>query len=325
MASRIPATEWSAAADFRAPLSIYAEGACKGMQGPGAWAAILVQGANSTVLSGSSEATTAPRIELISAVESLSFLPLGVAVDFTTSSAYLRDGITRWIRGWKESGWRTNAGMAVKNADLWKRLDILCDARTVRWADSANSPFSDEANDLAMKGIPVKAGSTVSDLPAAANSRVDLATFLHRLDPSQQITVATDGASSGNPGPAGWGAVLAQGSYKTELNGGEVMSTNNRMELMAAIRAIAAVPKGSTIVLTTDSTYVRDGVTKWISAWKRNGWKTADKKPVKNQDLWMELDQLNQTCSITWEWVKGHNGHPMNERADRLAVAGMPK
>jgi ribonuclease HI len=208
--------------------------------------------------------------------------------------------------------------MPVKNTDLWKRLDILCSTRKIQLADSANSPFSDEANELAMKGIPTRPGQSVSDLPAAAKSRVD-------LDTSQMITVATDGASSGNPGPGGWGAVLAQGNSKTELNGGEVMSTNNRMELMAAIRAIAAVPKGSTIVLTTDSAYVRDGVTKWITAWKRNGWKTSDRKPVKNQDLWMELDQLNQGCNVTWEWVKGHSGHPMNEQADRLAVAGMPK
>jgi ribonuclease HI len=337
---------------------------------------------------------------LISAIESLSFLPLGVTVTVATSSLYVREGITQWIHEWKRSGWNTKEGQQVKNIDLWKRLDIICNARKVEWTDSTTTTFTDEAVNLAQMNVPIKRGSSVSDVeavrsridvkpsideetspavsqeikvtvgssdpngpapleirigmgtsrpsvsfetsgrgvdpvgahgitvtvgptvsnrPAPAKSRVELETFLRRIDLSQEIVVATDGASKGNPGRSGWGAVMTQSGYTTELHGGEVESTNNRMELMAAIQAIAAIPSGARIRLMTDSSYVKDGVTKWMLAWKRNGWMASNRHAVKNQDLWKRLDELNQRSSVTWEWVKGHNGHPMNERADQLA------
>lgn len=138
----------------------------------------------------------------------------------------------------------------------------------------------------------------------------------------------TDGACSGNPGPGGWGVLLlAQEDGATvkerELSGGEPQTTNNRMELMAAISTLEALGRPSTIRIITDSVYVRDGVTKWIHGWKRNGWKTAAKKPVKNDDLWKRLDTATKDHDVVWEWVKGHAGHPENERADALARAGM--
>lgn len=138
----------------------------------------------------------------------------------------------------------------------------------------------------------------------------------------------TDGACSGNPGPGGWGAILIARSGETvlkerELSGGAADTTNNQMELMAAISALEALEKPSTLTLVTDSSYVKDGITKWIFGWKKNGWKNASKKPVKNAELWQRLDAANQRHSVTWEWVKGHAGHPENERADELARAGM--
>lgn len=138
----------------------------------------------------------------------------------------------------------------------------------------------------------------------------------------------TDGACSGNPGPGGWGVLLVaregEETLKTrELSGGEADTTNNRMELSAAIAALDALTKPTEVTLVTDSTYVKDGLTKWIHGWKRNGWKTAAKKPVKNEDLWRELDAAVARHSVTWEWVKGHAGHPENERADELARQGM--
>lgn len=133
------------------------------------------------------------------------------------------------------------------------------------------------------------------------------------------IVIHTDGACSGNPGPGGWGAILHWKGHEKELSGAEAETTNNRMELMAAIAALEALKRRSTVRLVTDSTYVRDGVTKWIHGWKRNGWKTAAKKPVKNEDLWKRLDAIASTHDVTWEWVKGHAGHPENERADQLA------
>lgn len=138
-----------------------------------------------------------------------------------------------------------------------------------------------------------------------------------------QITIYTDGACSGNPGPGGWGAILISGPHRKELSGGEAQSTNNRMELTAAIEALDALKGPSTVALYTDSTYVRDGITKWINGWRRNGWRTAAKKPVKNAELWQRLDEAQRRHEIAWHWVKGHAGHPENERADELAREGI--
>ena len=138
----------------------------------------------------------------------------------------------------------------------------------------------------------------------------------------------TDGACSGNPGPGGWGVLMRALDGDTvvkerELSGGEPATTNNRMELMAAISALEALSRPTTITITTDSAYVKNGVTGWIHGWKRNGWKTADRKPVKNADLWQRLDQARNRHQVTWAWIKGQAGHPENERADELARAGM--
>lgn len=137
------------------------------------------------------------------------------------------------------------------------------------------------------------------------------------------VVIYTDGACSGNPGPGGWGAILISGAHRKELKGGAASTTNNRMELIAAIEALKAVKGGCTIDLYTDSNYLRDGITGWIANWKRNGWRTANKKPVKNEDLWKCLDAARERHEIRWHWVKGHAGHPENERADELAREGM--
>ncbi len=139
-----------------------------------------------------------------------------------------------------------------------------------------------------------------------------------------KVDVFTDGACSGNPGPGGWGAILRAGGQEKELSGGERHTTNNRMELMAAIRALEALTKPSAITVHTDSRYVMDGVTQWLPRWKKSGWKTADKKPVKNEDLWRKLDEACARHQVHWRWVRGHSGHPENERADALARAAIP-
>ncbi|TGY87195.1 ribonuclease HI [Marinicauda algicola] len=133
------------------------------------------------------------------------------------------------------------------------------------------------------------------------------------------VVIHTDGACSGNPGPGGWGAVLEYGRHRKEISGAEALTTNNRMELMAAIQALEALKRPSKVRLVTDSVYVRDGITKWLHNWKRNGWKTSAKKPVKNADLWQRLDEARKRHDVTWEWIKGHAGHAENERADELA------
>jgi ribonuclease HI len=136
-----------------------------------------------------------------------------------------------------------------------------------------------------------------------------------------QVEIFTDGACKGNPGPGGWGAILRSNGKERELSGGEALTTNNRMELMAAIEALKALKRPCHVQLTTDSNYVRDGITKWIHGWRRNGWRTADKKPVKNAELWQALLDATAPHRIDWHWVRGHDGHPENERADRLACA----
>lgn len=139
----------------------------------------------------------------------------------------------------------------------------------------------------------------------------------------KHVEVFTDGACRGNPGPGGWGALLRFGGIEKSLFGGEKLTTNNRMELMAAIEGLSAIKEPCTVTITTDSQYVRKGITEWLIGWKRNGWKTAAKQPVKNADLWQRLDEQNQRHQVEWRWVKGHNGHRENELADVLANRGI--
>lgn len=154
---------------------------------------------------------------------------------------------------------------------------------------------------------------------------IDALTKLAELDKTAypHVEIYTDGACSGNPGPGGWGAVVRYLTFETDLQGGEAQTTNNRMEMMAAIQALKQLPSPSKVTLSTDSMYLRDGIMRWMTNWKKNGWLTADKKPVKNQDLWLELDALLKQHEIQWEWVKGHAGHEYNERADALARQGV--
>lgn len=138
----------------------------------------------------------------------------------------------------------------------------------------------------------------------------------------EEVDIYTDGACSGNPGPGGWGAILRWRGHEKELSGAEAETTNNRMELMAAIVALETLKRGCHVKLHTDSKYVKDGITRWIHAWKKNGWRTADRKPVKNADLWQRLDAAIERHEVEWIWVKGHAGHDGNERADALARKG---
>jgi ribonuclease HI len=140
---------------------------------------------------------------------------------------------------------------------------------------------------------------------------------------TSEVTIYTDGACKGNPGIGGWGALLLAGGHRKELHGGEAHTTNNRMELTAAIEALAALKRRCRVQIHTDSQYVRNGITEWLPQWKRRGWKTADRKPVKNADLWVRLEQEMERHDVTWHWVKGHSGHEGNEHADALANRGI--
>jgi ribonuclease HI len=139
-----------------------------------------------------------------------------------------------------------------------------------------------------------------------------------------RIDIYTDGACSGNPGPGGWAAILRSGIHEKEIFGGEIATTNNRMEMLAVIRALQSLRKKSAVTIHTDSRYVMDGATLWMKKWKSNGWKTSDKKPVKNEELWRALNEVMNGHDIEWRWVEGHSGHPENERADQLARSAIP-
>lgn len=141
----------------------------------------------------------------------------------------------------------------------------------------------------------------------------------------ETVTIHTDGACRGNPGPGGWGALLRWNGHERELSGGENPSTNNRMEMMAAIRALETLKRPCRVVLVTDSEYLRKGITEWLAGWKKNNWKTAARKPVKNADLWKRLEAAAEPHTVDWQWVRGHSGHPENERADQLATAAADK
>ena len=138
-----------------------------------------------------------------------------------------------------------------------------------------------------------------------------------------EVVIYTDGACSGNPGPGGWGAILIYGDTERDMCGGELATTNNRMEMMAAIQALETLKRPCRVELHTDSQYLRQGITEWMPGWKKRGWLTADKKPVKNEDLWRRLDAARARHEVSWKWVKGHAGHPLNERADALARRGL--
>ena len=142
---------------------------------------------------------------------------------------------------------------------------------------------------------------------------------------NKRVEIYTDGACSGNPGPGGWGAILRFNGVEKEMSGGDPETTNNRMEMMAAISALEAFKRPCVVDIYTDSSYVRDGITKWIFGWQKRGWKTADKKPVKNVELWQRLLEALKTHKVEWHWVKGHAGHPENERCDELARQAVPK
>jgi len=140
---------------------------------------------------------------------------------------------------------------------------------------------------------------------------------------AETIYIYSDGACKGNPGAGGWGALLVVGGHRKEISGGEANTTNNRMEMTAVIRALESLKRPSTVEVHTDSQYVQKGISEWMAGWKRRNWRTADGKPVKNQDLWLQLDALSQLHHIEWKWVRGHSGHPENERADALANQGV--
>ena len=336
------------------PFIAYTDGACRGNPGPGGWGAVLIQNQFYTVMSGYSAQTTNNKMEMQAAIEVLSFIPPNSTISITTDSQYLKQGIQGWINNWKRNGWKLKGGGSVKNVERWQLLDKLVSERNVNWGwvkGHNGDALNELADNLATSAITNKRGvsatndsaqnneipvSSLTLLPRAPQKirakqlnqkfqKVHLAKFLQHHNKIDVSYIYTDVACSSNPGPGGWGALIQQNGLEVELFDGEKNTSVNRMEMKAIINAVSSLPQRSVIHLTSNSQYIQNGINKWIKNWKKNGWKTANNTDVKNQDLWLKIDEINNNYQIHWDWMQNNDDHPQNERCVQLAAAASPK
>lgn len=286
---------------------IYTDGGSDPNPGIGGWAAILRFGQHEKVLTGSDPSTTNNRMELTAAVRALQSLKRPCVITFYTDSEYLRKGITEWIEGWSQRGWKNKAGKPIQNDDLWQTLWPLTKQHEIEW-----------------HWVRGHAGNEL-------NERVDRLARQARLDITPAETLANDvprlyirSSCKGNPGPGGWGAVLEEDEDTEQFSGTAVATTNNRMEITAAIEGILQLSPGSTVQVFTTSDYLFQGITKWIHGWRKRNWQKRDGQPVANGDLWQALDQLTKQYSIKWVNAKGQEKELQGlAEANAIAVAAV--
>lgn len=315
-------------------VTIYTDGACKGNPGPGGWGVILVAGENEREMYGGTLETTNNQMELLAAIEALEALKRPCSVKLFTDSKYLIDGASNWIHGWKKNGWRTKEKKPVKNVDLWQRIDEQLNRHDVRftWVRGHNGdPLNERADALAnlgcapylnQKGKPSTSVEAVEPIGAdAAQAFLDLAMDQTKISVSgPQVVAYTDGSCLKSKA-GGWGVVIIDQGAEYELSGGASGTTNNRMEMMAAISALVSISPERPTVIVTDSEYLKLGIEEHIKSWKSKNWRKADGGPVKNLDLWKQLDALCLNRQVVWRWVKGHSNDKYNDWADRLATS----
>jgi ribonuclease HI len=282
---------------------IYSDGGADPNPGVGGWAAILRAAGREKVLTGNAPWTTNNRMELQAAIAALQALKRPASVEFHTDSEYLRRGITEFIEAWAAGDWKRK-DKPVPNAELWQLLWDLTKQHDIRW-----------------HWVKAHAGDPL-------NERVDALARRARLEitPSEQVSesaprIFVRGSCEGNPGPGGWGVVLEYGENTEQMSGSEAKSTNNRMELKAAIEGLRMILPGDEAQILTTSDYVFQGATRWIQGWRGRGWKKRDGRPVSNQDLWKELDRLAASVKVRWVSAKGQadNFGPGMEEAAKLA------
>lgn len=303
------------------PVKIFIDGVCRKDRGPGGWGVILTKGSAQKELSGSDVETTQNRAEMTALITALSTLSRPCVVEIVTSSQYLVSGSCQWLENWKRNDWKTKNNAPVKNADLWAAIDDMFQRHSVAFT---TVPENEKAN-LERRASKL-ANRALDDLSVAMKlSREELlnkactAADGTRID---QIKIYTDGSClkrRGNVG--GWGAVFVVDGKEIQISGSELDTTANRMEMQAVIQALETAPHQAPVRISTDSKYVKKGMEEWIGKWKESGWITAEGEPVKNQDLWEKLDALCGERHVSWKWVKAHNGHQWNEKADTLARA----
>jgi len=283
-------------------VTIYSDGGADPNPGIGGWAAVLRYGRHEKVLSGNDPHTTNNRMELQAAISALQALDRPSQVEFHTDSEYLRRGITEWIDKWAAKGWVHKDGRPVANADLWQILSSLVRQHDIEWRwvkGHAGDPLNERVDHLARQ-------ARLEITPAA-----DLADDVPRL--------YLRASCRGNPGPGGWGVVLERGDETEQLSGAAVTTTNNRMELTAAIEGLQLLPAGSAVQLFTTSDYLYQGATRWIQDWRRRDWQKKGGQAVANADLWQALDRLMKVYTVRWVNAKGQE-HPALSEAGQLAA-----
>jgi len=284
-------------------VTIYSDGGADPNPGIGGWAAVLRYGEHEKVLSGNEPHATNNRMELQAAISALQTLDRPSQIEFHTDSEYLRRGITEWIDNWAARGWLHKDGRPVANADLWQTLSSLVRQHDIEWRwvkGHAGDPLNERVDQLARQ-------ARLEITPAA-----DLADDVPRL--------YLRASCRGNPGPGGWGVVLERDDETEQLSGAAVATTNNRMELTAAIEGLQLLPPGSAVQLFTTSDYLYQGATRWIHGWRRRGWQKRGGQPVANADLWQALDRLMEAYTIQWVNAKGQKDLALAD-AGQLAAA----
>ena len=280
---------------------IYSDGGSDPNPGIGGWSAILRYGRHEKVLTGNDPVTTNNRMELTAAIAALEALKRPSEVEFNTDSEYLRKGITLWIDGWAERGWKTKGGKPISNVDLWQRLWPLVHRHSITW-----------------HWVKGHAGDPL-------NERVDRLAREARLRITPQDNLPEDvprlylrGSCKGNPGPGGWGVVLETRGETTQNSGSELSTTNNRMELQAALEGLLLLQPGSSVQVFTTSDYLYQGVTRWIHGWRQRDWRKRDGQEIANADLWQSLERLMEEYAIQWVNAKGQELEPLQD-AGKLA------
>lgn len=283
------------------PIVIYSDGGSDPNPGIGGWAAVLQSGRHEKVLTGNDPATTNNRMELTAAINALEALKKPSVVEFHTDSEYVRKGITEWIEGWAERDWKTKSGKPVSNADLWQRLWPLVQRHIINW-----------------HWVKGHSGNLLNERvdTLAREARMQITAPDQLPDDVQRLFLR--GSCKGNPGPGGWGAVLAWDGESEQNSGSEALTTNNRMELQAAISGLLLVQPGSSVQIFTTSDYLYQGVTRWIHGWRQRNWQKRDGQPVANADLWQALDRQTEEYAIQWVNAKGQELQDLDV-AGRLA------